>query len=210
MFLLNIYLSLLYICRVVRRLLKCIRGRQEQNDSTKNVNAGDVEEGHANDSDEHKEMTIYERQGRRPSGHGIVKINEDSVELIDESYSKEGSGNIRPVAPPLPNDVEVKRKDDGAFFEKKTTKNVTFKDDVDEEMERSQRRASEKRKVIRRHSSSTHRPSLVDELQFAKEVILDEGADNRQVYRNSKNQSITQSINQSINHLFTHITPRNI
>lgn len=158
-------LSFIFLCLLIsfsiwnRMVALCTRKR--------NQNPEDIESGVQANLHENKEVPIYEKKGRSPSGHGIVKINADSIELIDESYLNEGAVNP-PVAPPLPT-VE-------------NTEEITGVNQTYFEVGGYSRRASEKVKVIRRLSDANGCTSLQDQILLAKDVITDHVADDGKVF----------------------------
>ena len=144
------------------------------------------------------ELTIYEKKGRRPTGRGFVRIcGEDSVEMIDESYELKGI----PRPPPLmeaPRAESLSRRElqhnQHVHERRKIIKKVSFEPVARRsfsegikyaqsvilgasEREKDERRLAEKRAVIKGHTAEFRRHSLVDQLTFAKSVIMDENVD---------------------------------
>ncbi|XP_031568757.1 uncharacterized protein LOC116303369 [Actinia tenebrosa] len=155
-----------HVCRCIRHMEDLESGQENQTENKQN------------------EVSIYEKHDRRPTGYCHVEtIHEEDLTSLPslttqkETIEKEGLTSCPPLLPPMPK-ILVFEKEEKHVSAKMTTKKVTFKSDVDCDMETSQRRASEKVKVIRKLSSSIGRPSLLDEIEIAKEVIMDRRASN--------------------------------
>lgn len=194
--------------------------------------AEDIESGQQeHTSDSEKEMSMYEKHNRRPTGYCRVEtIDEDNLQSLPSSSDpvenevedkntgkeifkeedmtspydhqstpatvvvevenevmecesitkgtneKQAFVSLPPMPPPLPTIMTIKKDSP-----RKTAKKVRFQSGIDVDKQRKQRRNSETIKVIRTLSSSIRRPSLLDQIEIAQEVIMHNRKNDNQV-----------------------------